>query len=423
MVGLGKLTLGQVLPALKTAAKYSKCVALVSGDPEKAKKVAAEYGVDPAKGIYNYQNYDTLKDNPEVDVVYVCLPNGMHAEYTVRAAKAGKHVLCEKPMANTAAECQQMIDACKTAKKQLMIAYRLHYEPMNLACIQMVRDKVMGAPAPDLADAGFNLQRNQSPWRFDKKLAGGGAMYDIGIYALNASRYLTGEEPAEVNAMMYTPKDDPRFDQVEDMITWQLKFPSGILTNSSTTYSTSIGNRFRVFGDQGFIEMEPFLNYGGLAGRKVLRGKPEPIQMEQINHFAAEFDHMSQCVTQDMPNTSPGDEGTQGPEGDRGDLRSRAKRKDRKTRVTATASCSRGACTASFCGAFHTSAQQVFCHYYCPSHNLCPPCGLSRDRRDTNLVVAPCCTLLRADSLITVTFRRVRRAPSLHANLPPRVRE
>src|ERR1700761_3924450 len=142
IVGLGRLALDQILPAFAQS-KLCKPVALVSGDAAKAGKVAAQYNVD-AKGIYDYQSYDRLRDNPAVDVVYIVLPNGMHAEYTVRAAHAGKHVLCEKPMANNVAEAQQMIDACKSANKQLMIAYRMQYEPYNRELIRMARAGELG---------------------------------------------------------------------------------------------------------------------------------------------------------------------------------------------------------------------------------------------------------------------------------------
>lgn len=310
LVGLGRLSINQLLPAFKTT-RHSKCVALVSGDPAKAKKLAAEHGIDASRGIYNYENFDTIKDNPDVDVVYIVLPNGMHEEYTTRAAKAGKHVLCEKPMANTVAECQRMIDACKAANRKLMIAYRLRYEPMNNAAIQMVRDKVMGQPRFITAEAGFPMgvsDPKNLPWRLNKKLAGGGPLLDIGIYALNATRYLTGEDPVEVNATSYTPPNDPRFVDVEDMIAWQCKFPSGILANCATTYSAG-QNRFRVLGADGFIEMDPFLSYGNLALRKVIKGKSEPVKLDQVDHFAAEMDHMSECVMQDKQPLTPGEEG------------------------------------------------------------------------------------------------------------------
>ncbi|HEV2292531.1 MAG TPA: Gfo/Idh/MocA family oxidoreductase [Tepidisphaeraceae bacterium] len=310
LVGLGNLTVRQILPALKDT-KLSKAVALVSGDPEKARRLASEFGVDPTRGIYNYENYDSIADNPAVDVIYIALPNGMHAEYTVRGAKAGKHILCEKPMANTVAECRQMIDACNAAKKKLMIGYRLRYEPINTAAIQMVRDKVMGMPRMITAEAGFYLgapDPKNLPWRLNKKLAGGGALLDIGIYALNATRYLSGEEPIEVNATSYTPPNDPRFAEVEDAIVWQLKFPSGILANCATSYSAG-QNRFRVVGRDGFIESEPFLSYSNLQLHKVIRGKQERVDLPQVNHFAAEFEHMSECVLQDKEPLTPGEEG------------------------------------------------------------------------------------------------------------------
>ena len=192
LVGLGSLAINQIMPAFARSER-SKLVAFVSGHRDKADKLAARYGV-AAKNIYNYENFDTIKDNPEIDVVYIVLPNSMHAEYTIRALKAGKHVLCEKPMANTAAECEQMIAAAKAADRKLMIAYRLHYEPYNNALIKVARDEEFGRLRVVLADAGFPIG-DPTQWRLNKKMAGGGSMMDIGIYALNAARYLTGEEP------------------------------------------------------------------------------------------------------------------------------------------------------------------------------------------------------------------------------------
>ncbi len=232
VVGLGSLSINQILPAFATCEK-SKVVALVSGHPDKAGKLALRYGVD-AKNIYNYQNYDSIKSNPEVDVIYIVLPNGMHAEYTVRGLQAGKHVLCEKPMANTPAECQQMIDAGRKADRKLMIAYRCRYEPYNREAIRIARSGELGPTQMILADTGFRMS-DPTVWRLNKQMAGGGSMMDIGIYALNASRYLTGEEPKEVNAMIYSTPGDPRFKEVEEHVTFQLRFPSGILANCSSS--------------------------------------------------------------------------------------------------------------------------------------------------------------------------------------------
>ena len=186
VVGLGSLAINQILPAFAKCEK-SKIVALVSGHPDKANKLAQRYGVNP-KNIYNYQNYDSLKENAEVDVIYIVLPNGMHAEYTIRGHQASKHVLCEKPMANTPADCQQMIDAAKKAGRKLMVAYRCRYEPYNKEAIRIAQSKELGPTQMILADAGFKMG-DPTQWRLNKALAGGGSMMDIGIYALNASRY------------------------------------------------------------------------------------------------------------------------------------------------------------------------------------------------------------------------------------------
>src|SRR5262245_54931047 len=197
-VGIGRLSIGQLLPAFSNC-KLARPVALVSGHPDKANAQARQYGIDP-KNIYNYENFDTIKDNPAVDVVYVVLPNSMHAEYTIRAAKAGKHVLCEKPMANSVADCQAMIDACNTANRKLMIAYRLHYEPITKQAIELARSAdAVGTIKQITAEGGFNIG-DPTQWRLNRKLAGGGSLMDIGIYALNAVRYLSGQEPSELSA-------------------------------------------------------------------------------------------------------------------------------------------------------------------------------------------------------------------------------
>jgi predicted dehydrogenase len=261
-----------------------------------------------AKNIYNYQNYDTIRDNPEVDVIYIVLPNGMHAEYTIRGLQAGKHVLCEKPMANTSADCEQMVAAGKKAGKKLMIAYRCRYEPYNREAIRMAQSKELGPTQMILADAGFNIG-DPTQWRLNKSMAGGGSMMDIGIYALNASRYLTGEEPAEVNAMTYSTPGDPRFREVEEHINFQLRFPSGILANCSSSYGYFSTSHYRVMGTQGWLEMDPATWYDGLRMR-VQRGNViEEIQLPERDHFMLEMDHMSDCVMQNKEPLTPGEEG------------------------------------------------------------------------------------------------------------------
>lgn len=306
IVGLGSLAIHQILPAFALCEK-SKVVALVSGHPDKANKLALRYGVN-SKNIYNYQNYDSIKDNQEVDIIYIVLPNGMHAEYTVRGLQAGKHVLTEKPMANTPAECQQMVDAGRKAKKKLMVAYRCRYEPYNQEAIRVARSHELGTTKVILADAGFAMG-DPKQWRLNKQLAGGGSLMDIGIYALQAARYLTGEEPSEVNAMMYSTPNDPRFMEVEEAINFQLRFPSGILANCTSSYGYAWQSHYRVVTDQGWLEMDPATGYSGLRMRVHRGNMIEEKELPVVDHFATEMDHMSDCVMQNKEPLTPGEEG------------------------------------------------------------------------------------------------------------------
>jgi predicted dehydrogenase len=305
LVGVGNLTMGQLLPAFALC-KFAKAVALVSGHPDKAKQQADKYGID-AKNIYNYDNYDTMKDNPEIDVVYVVLPNSMHAEYTIRAAKAAKHVLCEKPMAISVEQCQAMIAACAEAKRKLMIGYRMHYEPMTQEAIRLAHSQAdMGTIKQITAEAGFNMG-DPRQWRCNKQLAGGGSLMDMGIYALNAVRYLSGQEPAEIWAVSYSTPNDPRFKDIEETISFELKFDSGIVASCVSTYGYGCG-RFRLYGTRGQLESEPFQAYGGNR-LFVTRREKQEFPYTPVNQFAAEMDHFSQCIINDTPPLTPGEEG------------------------------------------------------------------------------------------------------------------
>jgi predicted dehydrogenase len=306
IVGLGSLAINQILPAFAKCEK-SKAVALVSGHPDKANKLALRYGVNP-KSIYNYQNYDTLKDNPEVDVIYIVLPNSMHAEYTIRGAQAGKHVLSEKPMATSPADCQSMIDAAKKADRKLMVAYRCRYEPFNMEMIRMARSKEFGPIKVIIADHGFNIG-DPTQWRLKRELSGGGCLMDIGIYSLQAARYITGEEPTEVTAQTYTTPTDPRFKEVEETINFQLRFPSGVLANSTSSYGYNNQNHYRVVCSDGWFELEPATSYTGLQMRIHRKNTLEEPQLPVRDHFAAEMDHMSDCVMNNKEPLTPGEEG------------------------------------------------------------------------------------------------------------------
>jgi predicted dehydrogenase len=307
IVGLGSYATRQIMPAF-AGCEYSRLVALVSGSPDKARTLAAEYGLSE-RNIYNYDNFDRIRDNPEVDMVYVILPNSMHHEYTIRAAQAGKHVLVEKPMANTARECEEMIAACRAADRKLMVGYRSRFEPYNQLAIQMTRDEEMGPTKVIEAMMGFNIG-NPDQWRLNRELAGGGSLMDIGVYAVNATRYLTGENPTEVTAMEHSTPGDPRFREVEELINFQFRFPSGALATCVSSYGSGHG-RYRVTGTRGWLELEPATFYSGhqmrisQGGRIEQRVLPEPAK----DQFAGQLDHLAECVINDTEPICPGEDG------------------------------------------------------------------------------------------------------------------
>lgn len=312
VVGLGHLTLNQILPAFGEC-KRAKLVALVSGDKPKAAQVASEYGV-PASGVYDYASYDQLKNNPAVDVIYIVLPNGMHEEYTVRGAQAGKHILCEKPMANSPQQARHMIEACRAAHVKLMIAYRIQYEPHNKLAQQWVRDQQFGRVKVIEAVNGQN-QGDPNQWRQKKALAGGGSLPDVGLYDLNTTRYLLGEEPYEVMGTTYSTPGDPRFREVEETVLWQMRFPSGALFNGTTGYGFHECRRYRVLAEKAWFGLDPAFSYSNLhmelsqaQGMAEYRQSPS---LDPKNQFALEMDHMAECVRQNKTPFTPGEEGLQ----------------------------------------------------------------------------------------------------------------
>ena len=305
VVGLGGLSLSDILPAFANT-KRARLTGLVSGSVDKARSLAAQYGV-PDKGLYSYDTYDRIADNPDIHAVYIVLPNNMHAEYTVRAHKAGKHVLVEKPMANTVKECDEMIAAAKAANRHLAVAYRLRFEPYTQAMIKMARDNEYGRTKVVLCEAGFNIG-NPEQWRLTKKMGGGGSMMDIGIYAVNAARYLSGEEPTEVFGMEYSTPNDPRFREVEETITFNMRFPSGTLANCVSSYGTNL-NRFRVHAEKGSFEMEPAYSRRAL-GLRVFRGNVvETRSLREPDHFAAMMDHLAECAANNTRPITDGEDG------------------------------------------------------------------------------------------------------------------
>lgn len=306
VIGLGRIA-GHFMPGARNSSN-SQITALVSGHREKAERIAAQYGISP-NSIYSYENFDRIAENKAVDAVYVALPNSMHSEYTIRAAKAGKHVLCEKPMATNVADCESMISACKAANVKLMIAYRCHYEPTNLKAVKLIRDGALGQVQAIESAFGFNIQPGE--WRLDKKLAGGGPLFDVGIYSLNACRYLTGEEPADITAYASVLDHDGRFNEVEENVAWTMRFPSGIVASCNTTYGAPMEGFFRVHGSKGWLEVSPAFIYEGLRLRGDLSGTAldEPNPARDPSHFQAEAEHFSHCVQNGLEPQSPGEEG------------------------------------------------------------------------------------------------------------------
>lgn len=312
VVGLGNLSLTQILPGFGEA-KHVKVTALVSGEREKGQAIASQYGV-PEKNIYDYKNYDQLKDNPEVDFVYIVLPNSLHAEYTVRAAKAGKHVLCEKPMATSVKDAETMVSECQRAGKKLMIAYRMLYNSAHIEAIRMVREKQFGEVRFINAVNGQN-DAPSGQWRQIKALAGGGSLPDVGIYCVNAFRYLTGEEPIEVTGQMTQPKNDPRFREIEDVSTFTLRFPSGVFATGSAGYSYHENRHLRIMAPDAWFGLDPAFSYDNLTmqiGRKA--GKANSMEERRFspkNQFAVEMDHFSERIRAGKEARTPGSEGVQ----------------------------------------------------------------------------------------------------------------
>src|SRR5262252_4078 len=300
LVGIGKLTQTQLVPALR-ATKVAKLTALVSGHADKAKRVAAAEGV-PERNIYSYETFDRIAQNPDVDVVYVVLPNSMHAEYTIRALRAHKHVYCEKPMAVTPAECEQMIAEANKQGRRLGVGYRLHFEPYNLELIRIARTRELGALKFIAATAGTIPDRGQ--WRLDKKLSGGGSMVDIGIYALQAVRTISGEEPVSVSARA-TITDRAKFKDIDETLAFSMTFPSGLVASCVSTYAAHV-SRVDVATDTGRFGLEPALYYHGIKG---FRSDGKPFAFPDVDQFAAEMDDFAICVRDGLPTRVPGEEG------------------------------------------------------------------------------------------------------------------
>lgn len=310
VLALGRLSVEQILPAFS---QTKKCAlrALISGTPEKLEVLGERYGI-PATHRYRYEDLERIKDNDDVKVVYIVLPNSMHKEFVLRAASAGKHVLCEKPMATSSADAKAMIDAAAKAQVKLMIAYRCQFEPHHVELIRRVREGSLG-PIKLIEAVNGQNQGDPSQWRLSKALAGGGALPDIGLYCLNAARAVTGEEPVEIDAQIHSTADDPRFREVEESVTWLMRFPSGALASLSTSYGVHRTARLGVHLDRGSLILENAFPYKGQQLFEVRARDGQDtrsfIDVAPKDHFAVEMDHMADCIIQGKPVRTPGEEG------------------------------------------------------------------------------------------------------------------
>ncbi len=306
-VGLGLISVQHFMPGTRQG-QYGEIAGLVSGTPDKAKKLAAEYNV-PDGNIYNYQTFDKIKDNPNIDAVYIGLPNSMHAEYTIRAAQAGKHVLCEKPMAMNVKECEQMIAACKKANRKLMIAYRCHLQQSHVEARRLVQSGAIGKVQAIEGAAGFNIAHGV--WRTKRQYAGGGPLMDIGVYALNAARFVLGEEPENTSAYSSTIDHDDRFTDIEENVSWTMKFPSGAVASMTSTYGANQEGFLRLHGSNGVVEINGF-GYSGISLKVKKNREPEVITPDESKdpaQFTVESDYFSRCVLDNTAVEPSGEEG------------------------------------------------------------------------------------------------------------------
>lgn len=288
LMGLGGYA-SRVAEAMQSC-KRAKITGLISGTPAKLADWGSRFGV-PENSRYNYENFDSVKDNPDIDAVYVITPNALHHEQVIRVANAGKHVICEKPMGLNAIEGQEMVDACTRAGVKLLVGYRMHFEPNTLEIVRMRTAGEFGKIKFFQGQCGFRIG-DPKQWRLDKKLAGGGALMDIGIYAINGSRYMVGEEPVWVTAQE-TKTDSLKFKEgVDETILFQLGFPSGAVASCLSTYNMSYLDRFFLNGEKGFAEMQPSTGYGPIKGRTNKGELTQP----HVTHQTLQMDEMAGII-------------------------------------------------------------------------------------------------------------------------------
>lgn len=301
LVGLGMYSEKQLSPALRQT-KNCYLAGIVTGSKLKTALWRLKHGL-PKTACYTYENFDAIKDNPDIDIVYIVLPNSMHEEYTIRAVHAGKHVICEKPMAITVEECDRMITACNNAGKLLSIGYRLHFDPHNQEAMRIGQEKVFGEIK--LIEAEHSLAQVQG-WRINKELSGGGPLMDVGIYCVQAVRYVTGLEPIAVTAQEGFKHHPEKFNSVEESITWQMEMPNGVVAKCASSYSEK-QSRLRLEADRGWLELLPAYSYKGIKGETSVG----ELNFPQVYQQALQMDDFALCVKEGRHSKLSGEEGRQ----------------------------------------------------------------------------------------------------------------
>ena len=303
LVGLGYYSTDLLAPALQLT-EHCYLAGIVTGTPAKAEAWKEKYNI-PEKNIYNYDNFDTIKDNPDIDVVYVVLPPSMHREYVERAAAAKKQVWCEKPMAVTVAECQAMIDACQANGVSLSIGYRCQHEPNTQAYQAIVNQQKLGKVLSVDCAAGY-FEGRTDHWKQSREM-GGGVIYDMGVYSIQGARLGTGMEPvAVVSAKVCTERPEIYKDGLGDIVEAELEFPDGVTGKIKTSFFENI-NHLKIQCEEGMIEMSPFQGYAGNKGKSPLGEIDYPYQVPQQQ--AMQMDQDSLAILGNKPMPVPGEEG------------------------------------------------------------------------------------------------------------------
>jgi len=303
IMGLGSY--GTRVAEAMQSCKLAKLVGVISGTPSKIKDWQGKFNI-PEKNCYNYENFDNIKNNPDIDAVYVITPNGLHKDQVIRVAKAGKHAICEKPMAVNAKEGQEMIDACKKANVKLLVGYRMHFEPKTLEIIRMRKDGEFGKIMFFQGLCGFRIG-DPNQWRMKKQLSGGGSLMDIGIYAINGARYMIGEEPVWITAHETKTNPEKFKEGIDETIQFEMGFPGGAVASCLSTYNMNNLDRFFLNGEKGFAELQPSTGYGPIKGRTNKGELTQP----HITHQTLQMDEMSGIILQGKQPVVPvdGEEG------------------------------------------------------------------------------------------------------------------